>query len=125
MTLPRPASLLRHRPPALLLGDIESFNGTGLTCASNGAGPWEWPRLLEGAAQCAGLLAGMQPGGPPNTAVIAAYDGIVVRAARHAGPVRFVARIERRIVGFWRCHCEAQSADGMALLEGSVTIAPA
>ena len=125
MTHPRPAALLRHRPPALLLDEIESFTGTHLACTARGCGPWEWPQLLEGAAQCAGLLAGMQPGGPANTAVIAAYEGIVVRAQHHHGPVKFFASLERRPLHFWRCRCEARAAEGTPLLSGTVTIAPA
>jgi hypothetical protein len=125
MTFPRPATLLRHEPPALLLDAIEAFTGARLSCTSRGGGPWEWPQLLEGAAQCAGLLAGMQPGGPANTAVIAAYDDVVVHAQRHSGPVSFVASLERRPLQFWRCQCEARDADGAPLISGFVTIARA
>jgi predicted hotdog family 3-hydroxylacyl-ACP dehydratase len=121
---PRPARLLRHRPPALLLERIAEFGGDRLRCTSRGAGPWRWAELLEGAAQSAGLLAGLQPGGPANTAVIAEYRSVGVHAATHTGAVAFVACLERRILDFWRCRVEARAADGTLLLDGRVTIAP-
>jgi hypothetical protein len=124
VTWPDPARLLRHRPPALLLGRIAELDGDRLACTSRRAGPWRWAELLEGAAQSAGLLAGLQPGGPSNTAVIAEYRSVGVHAASHAGRVRFVARLERRVLDFWRCRVEARAADGTLLLDGRVTIAP-
>lgn len=123
MTPPSPASLLRHRAPALLVGEILSFSGDTLRCASHGAGPWRWSQILEGAAQSAGLLAGLQPGGLPRSAVVAEYRDVVVHAARHTGPIRFVARLERRLLHFWRCRCEAEALSGRVLLTGTVTLA--
>lgn len=124
MTLPSPATLLRHRAPALLLGAVEEAAGDRLACASLGAGPWAWPALLEGAAQAAGLLAGLQGGGLDATAVIAEYRDVVLHARAHAGPVRFVARLERRLLGWWRCRVAVEGAGGEVLLEGRVTVAP-
>ncbi len=124
MTAVAPAEVLRHRGPALLLGAVERVDGAAIACLSNSAGPWEWPKMLEGAAQAAGLLAGLQPGGPSNRAVIAEYRGVVIHAGAHTGPLRFVARIERRLLHFWRCQIEAQAADGRILLAGGVTVAP-
>ena len=124
MSAPAPHALLRHRGPALLVSAVEDFRGDSLSCASRGSGPWRWPQMLEGAAQSAGLLAGLQPGGVPNTALIAEYRDVVVHAAAHAGPIRFVARLERRLLHFWRCSVEARAAGGAVLLEGSVTLAP-
>ena len=124
MSWPRPARLLRHRPPALLLDRIAEFGGDRLRCTSRGTGPWRWAELLEGAAQSAGLLAGLQPGGPANTAVIAEYRAVGVHVATHTGAVAFIARLERRILDFWRCRVEARAADGTLLLDGRVTIAP-
>jgi hypothetical protein len=118
-----PAELLRHRGPALLVGAIEAFAGDTIACASRGDGPWRWPLVLEGAAQAAGLLAGLR-GGVSQRAVIAEYRGVVVHAERHEGPVRFVARVERRLLHFWRCRIEARDAAGGLLLEGLVTVAP-
>jgi hypothetical protein len=124
MMLPPPARLLRHRGPALLLGAVEAFDGQTLACSSSDAGAWAWPRLLEGAAQAAGLLAGVQPGGPGKTAVIAQYRDVVIHAARHAGLVRFHAALDRRLLHFWRCRVEARDEEARLLLEGLVTIAP-
>jgi len=124
MSLPPPSALLRHRPPALLIDAVESFGGDTLGCSATERAAWTWPVLLEGAAQTAGLLAGLQPGGPSSAAVIAEYRGVVVHAARHDGSVRFVARLDRRLLHFWRCHVEAHAADGGLLLEGQVTLAP-
>jgi SAM-dependent methyltransferase len=124
MTPSTPGEVLRHRGPALLVGGIERFDGETLCCTSSSRGPWSWPHMLEGAAQCAGLLAGLQPRGLSQRALIAEYRGILVHAAEHAGAIRFVARIERRVLHFWRCRIEARAADGLVLLEGSVTLAP-
>lgn len=120
----RPEQLMRHRPPALLLGGGIESSAAGLACAGIDDGPWRWARLLEGAAQAAGLLSGLQPGGPGPAAVIAEYRDVTIHAARHEGPVRFQAAFDRRIFGFWRCRVEARSADGRLLLSGLVAVAP-
>ena len=124
MNFPDPATLLRHRPPAVLVGDVVAFTGDQLVCASTGAGPWHWPQLLEGGAQTAGLLAGAQRDGLTDRAVIADYRGVRVLAPAHQGPVRWSATIERRVMQFWRCRIEACTDDGTLLLEGTVTLAP-
>lgn len=119
-----PRRLLRHRPPALLLASIVGRAASALECASVPDGPWEWPRMLEGAAQTAGLLAGFQPGGPENTAVIAEYRDVRLHVLRHAGPLRFHAVVERRLLHFWRCRCEVRAPDGTLLLDGRITVSP-
>jgi hypothetical protein len=124
MTFPGPASLLRHRPPAVLVDRVRAFSGDRLVCTSNGEGPWTWPQLLEGGAQTAGLLAGAQEDGLSNRAVIADYRSVRVEAETHAGPVEFTAAIDRRILRFWRCRIEARTAGGALLLSGLVTLAP-
>jgi hypothetical protein len=120
----RPEQLMRHRPPALLLGARVEASATGLACDGIDAGPWRWARLLEGAAQAAGLFSGLQPGGPGPAAVIAEYRDVSIHALQHDGPVRFHAAPERRILSFWRCRVEARGADGRLLLEGLVAVAP-
>jgi len=117
-------ALLRHRPPALLLDTILVFDGARLACSARGIGPFRWAELLEGAAQTAGLLAGLQHHGVDNTAVIAEYRDVHIHAARHAGPVRFVANLDRRVLQFWRCRCEVRAADDTLLLTADVTVAP-
>jgi hypothetical protein len=124
MTFPDPAALLRHRPPAVLVRDVIDFTGARLTCASAGDGPWTWPQLLEGGAQTAGLLAGAQPNGLSNQAVIADYRAVRLHAAGHTGPVVFAAEIDRRVMQFWRCRIVATATNGRLLLEGTVTLAP-
>src|SRR5262249_31278563 len=119
-----PATLLRHRPPALLLGAMEARAAGRLVCAGIDAGRWSWTRLLEGTAQVAGLLAGFQPGGPGDRALIAEYRDVALHAHDHRGRVRFEACVERCLAGFWRCRCEARSGDGQLLLSSRVTIAP-
>lgn len=119
-----PEQLMRHRPPALLLGKVVDASATGLLCDGIDGGPWSWARLLEGAAQAAGLLSGLQPGGPGPSAVIAEYRDVTVHAASHEGAVRFHAAPDRRILAFWRCRVDARSADGRLLLEGLVAVAP-
>lgn len=124
MTLPDAGAVLRHRGPALLLGRVDAYEGGALRCTGLGDGPWEWPALLEAAAQAAGLLAGLTPGGISNRAVIAEYRDVRIHARRHAGSVQLLARFDRRILHFRRCRVEARDAGGTLLLEGSVTLAP-
>jgi hypothetical protein len=123
MKLTPPATLLRHRAPALVLGAMETRDAARLVCTGIDAGHWPWTRLLEGTAQAGGLLAGLQPGGPGDRAVIAEYRDVAVHAAAHRGHVHFEARVERRLAGFWRCRCEALSADDRVLLSSRVTVA--
>ncbi len=123
MTAPSPAALLRHRPPALLLDTIEAVDDGAIHCTTRGPGPWAWERALEAAAQAAGLLAGLQPGGPSNRAVIAEYRDVVVHGSAARGPIHVRAWVERRVLGCWRCRIEARVGDRV-LLEGHVTIAP-
>lgn len=120
----RAEQVMRHRPPALLLGRVVESTAAGLACDGIDDGPWRWARLLEGAAQAAGLFSGLQPGGPSAAAVIAEYRDVTLGAVPHDGPVRFHAALDRRILGFWRCRVEARSADGRLLLSGLVTVAP-
>lgn len=124
MTLPAPSALLRHRPPALLLGAVEAHGPGRLVCRGIDARRWPWPRLLEGTAQAAGLLAGLQPGGPGARAVIAEYRDVALHVDLHRGAVRFDTRLERRLAHFWRCRCEARATDGRVLLVSRVTLAP-
>lgn len=119
-----PARCMRHRPPALLLATVEQPDPERLVARGVDDGPWRWARVLEGCAQAAGLLAGLQPGGPDDTAVIAEYRDVVLHARAHAGPVRFDARLDRRLLRFWRCRVEARADDGTLLLAGLVTVAP-
>lgn len=114
---------LRHVPPALLIGTIVEHDDEHLVCASRDAGPFGWAQLLEGAAQTAGLLAGIA-GGPGAGALVAEYRAVRADVSRHAGAVRFHAALERRVLRFWRCRCAVQAADGRLLLQALVTLAP-
>ena len=124
MTLPAPAAVLRHGPEARLVRSIARLDGGGITCTSRGRGPWRWPRMLEGAAQAAGLLVGLGHADAPRSPVIAEYRDVAVRTASHRGPLRFVAAVERRILHCWRCAFEVQDVRGAVLLSGRVTLAP-
>jgi hypothetical protein len=120
----RPEQVMRHQPPALLLGTVVESTATGLACDGIDDGPWRWARLLEGAAQAAGLFSGLQPGGPGAAAVIGEYRDVTLHARRHDGRVRFHAALDRRILGFWRCRVDARTTDGRLLLSGLVAVAP-
>jgi len=124
MTFPDPATVLRHRPPAVLVRSVLDFSGERLACSSSDDGVWPWPRLLEGGAQTAGLLAGAQADGLAHDAVIADYRDVRVLAAAYTGGVTFRAVLERRVMRFWRCRIEAHGADGRPLLTALVTLAP-
>lgn len=123
-TPPAPATVLRHRGPALLLGAVEDFAAGTLRCTSRDPGPWTWARMLEGAAQTAGLLAGTQDDRIRDTAVIAEYRDVRIHALRHAGPLHFVAHLDRRVLRFRRCRVEVHAAAGVLLLSAMVTVAP-
>ena len=69
-------------------------------------------------AYLAGLMAELA------AALVAEYRDVRVHAAAHAGPLRFAARLERRVLHFWRCRVEVRDAAGTLLLEGTVTLAP-
>ena len=123
MTWPAPATLLRHAPPALRLAEIVARDNDELRCLGP-ATDWTWPALLEGCAQTAGLLAGMQPGGPSNRALIAEYRDLVIHTDHYSGTPRFDARFDRRLLGFWRYAVRAHGDDDRVLLNGLVTLAP-
>ena len=116
-------ALLRHRGRALVVDAIDGWDGATLRCRA-GAAPRPWPALLEGAAQAAGLAAGLRPGGLSRRAVVAEYRDVRVHATTHAGPLRFAAHLERRVLHFWRCRVEVRDAAGALLLAGCVTLAP-
>lgn len=116
--------LLRHVPPALLLGSVVAHDATGLVCASRDAGPFGWAELLEGAAQAAGLLAGVLAGAEGTGALVAEYRDVEAHVARHAGDVSFHAALERRVLRFWRCRTRVADAGGRVLLTARVTLAP-
>jgi len=124
VTLPAPAAVLQHGPEARLVRSIERVDAQGIACTSRARGPWRWPRMLEGAAQAAGLLVGIGSARAPRAPVIAEYRDVVVHVGSHSGPVRFVAAIERRVLHFWRCTFEVQDTRGRVLLAGRVTLAP-
>ena len=123
MTLPAPAAVLQHGPEARLVRTIERLDERGIACASRGRGPWPWFRMLEGAAQTAGLLLGIGRAGAPRTPVIAEYRDVDIRVPSHRGPLRFLAAFERRVLHFWRCTFEVQDMRGRVLLTGRVTLA--
>ena len=124
MKAPAPASVLRHTGPALLLDRVERFDGDTLVCTARGDGRWRWPAMLEATAQAAGLLAGLQPDGLSNRAVIAEYRDVAIHVHEHVGSVSVHARLDRRVLHFWRMRIEADDMDGRVLLAGFVTLAP-
>ncbi len=80
--------------------------------------------MLEAAAQTAGLLAGLQPEGPPAGVVAELRDVVVHEPAQAAGTLSIEATLDRRILHFWRCRVVVRADDGRVLLEGRVTLAP-
>ena len=123
MTFPSPAAVLRHRPPALLLETVSALDAGSIRCHCVDGDVWPWPRVLEAAAQAAGLLVGTRPAGIGNRAVVAEYRDVVIHVAEVPGPVDVTAWIDRRVLGYWRCRFAAHAADRL-LLEGRVTLAP-
>src|SRR5262249_44132095 len=99
--LPAPATLLRPRPPALRLARLDRLDADAVA-ARGAAGPWAWSDLLEAAAQTAGLLAGVQGGGPGNRALVAAYHDVVADVSSYGGAIRVHAADARRVLHCWR-----------------------
>lgn len=124
MTLPAPAAVLRHGPEARLVRAIRRLDAAGIECTSRGRGPWPWPRMLEGAAQAAGLLLGIAVPGAPRAPVVAEYRDVVLHATSARGPLRFAAAFERRVLHFWRCTIDVRDGRGKILVRGRVTLAP-
>lgn len=124
MNLPDPATLLRHREPALLLGKLDAVSDDDLVCTSAARSGWRWPEMLEAAAQAAGLLAGLRDDRFDNTAMIAEYRGVRIHIPRHDGPLRLLARLGRRVLHFRQCRVEVRAANDTLLLDGTVTLAP-
>jgi predicted hotdog family 3-hydroxylacyl-ACP dehydratase len=124
VSLPDPATLLRHRGPALLLGTLDAVSDDDLVCTSAARSPWRWPEMLEAAAQAAGLLAGFRDDRFDDAAVIAAYRGVRIHVPRHDGQLRLLARLERRVLHFRQCRVEVRAASDTLLLDGTVTLAP-
>jgi hypothetical protein len=111
---------MQHGPEARLVRAIGRLDAEGITCTGR-RGVWSWPQLLEGAAQAAGLLLGIAMDGP-RAPVVAEYRDVVVHTAAHRGAPRFVARLERRVLQFWRCAVEVRDVRGRVLLAGRVTL---
>jgi hypothetical protein len=78
--------------------------------------------MLEGAAQTAGILLGLQASGFDDTSLVAEYRGVTVHAATHPGPLRFTATLGRRLFRFWRCPVTVHDLAGTLLLKGQVTL---
>jgi 3-hydroxymyristoyl/3-hydroxydecanoyl-(acyl carrier protein) dehydratase len=114
LKLPRPGELLRHRGPALLIEQVTDFSGDTLLCQAVSHEEWGWPAILEAAAQCAGLLTGMQQDGQPSERVVAAYEDLVVSRLSHRGALQLRASQLRSVLGMQK-----------SLLEVWVTLAAA
>lgn len=123
MTFPHPRAWMRHRGPALVLNAIEAWNGDEARCRA-AAGRWTWPRLLEGAAQTAGIACAIEEPAWRHGAVVAEYRDVEILAETHDGPVRFVARPERRLLAYRRCAAVATDETGTPLLRAVVTLLP-
>ena len=123
MRLPAPTECLRHRPPALLIGRIESWDGRTVRCAGTSTA-WSWVQLLEGAAQAAGIGCGLGEDGWRDGAVVADYRDVEILANAYDGGVAFEATLARRILGFRRCRAVARARGGEPLLRAVVTLLP-
>jgi hypothetical protein len=120
---PHPATWLRHRPPALVVDGIEGWDGAVAECRG-APGDWSWSRLLEGAAQTAGIACALEDAAWRGGAIVAEYRDVEVLAERHRGEVRFAAQAERVVLAYRRCRTTATAADGTPLLRALVTLLP-
>jgi len=125
VTLPAPADVLRHGPEALLLERLETGADGGLIAVSRHEDSWTWPRMLEAAAQAAGLACGLGGDGLANTAVTAEYRDVRIVVPESAGRVVVRPRLERRILRFRRCLVEVQDEAARTLVRARITLAPA
>lgn len=122
---PEIASLLRHRPPALLVAAEVAGSAGWRRFVTVERATWHWATLLDAAAQAAGLcVRSDEPGLAARALVIAAYE----RVARERDPGAGVHALEvRRVRTFLQMHqfdvrvltCEAP------VLAARVTLAPA
>lgn len=123
MTFPSPSAWLRHRGPALVIDTIDAWDGTWVECGARDAA-WAWPRLLEGAAQAAGIACALADERWRSGAVVAEFRDVEIRGERHRGPVRFRARSERVVLAYRRCRAVAATPAGTTLISAHVTLLP-
>lgn len=121
MTFPHPGDWLRHRDAALVVDGIEAWDGRSVRCRG-AAGSWTWSRLLEGAAQAAGIACALRDPAWRGGIVVAEYRDVVLDAERHEGAVRFTAHVERPLLAYRRCAAAASAPDGRPLLRARVTL---
>ena len=115
------AKFTPHRDPIVFVDTVESYQPGAIVCSSRITGPWDWPQMLEGAAQCAGILVGLEH---EHESVVAQYRHMAIHGLVHVGALRFAARRERRFLGFYECHIEVRDLPGAIIISGSLTLAP-
>jgi len=123
VTYPAPDAWLRHRGPALVVASIDSWDGSSIRCGATET-RWTWQRLLEGAAQAAGLACALLDPRWRDGAIVAEYRDVEILADTHAGRVDFTATPERTLLAYRRCRAAATTAAGTPLLRARVTLLP-
>lgn len=121
--LPDPATRLQHRGAAVLLAALEARDGEVLYARGRSLPAWTWPRVLEAAAQCAGLACGLDDG--LESGVVAEYRDVEICGGPTVGEIRLAASRLRRVLDFRRYRIAAWTATGDLLLTAEVTLAPA
>jgi len=111
--------LLRHGPEARVVIAVESHEGDHLVAKAGANEPW--PRLLDGAAQAAGLLARALAGAPLEGGVLAEVRDLRFEPGGGADP-RIEVVFERRVLGLWRFGFTVRSGR-RAILSGRLTLA--
>lgn len=126
-SLPPPAALTAHQPPALLVAQVAQLSATGGVVLLEPHAGLEPLQLLEAAAQAIAVLRGAaargQPGGRPTAGMLVALrDCVVHRAAQPHEPVQ--VQTERlQDLGALSLHRVRVQVGETVLLEGELTVA--
>lgn len=112
---------LRHQPPALVIGPAPQIDAEGGRCDTL-PGEWSWARLVDGAAQLAGLVASSRLGRPVRDGRVVELRDLEVER-RQAASATIDVRFEARVVDFFRFGFAVRGAADEPICHGRLTLA--